>query len=252
VLNVRNELNVHRSSEGNPDLQGSGHPGKRFSLLHENWAPAYRLLAASTGAYFALKGLGRRSMPGKLMGLSGLALLSRAATNMELARLVGRKGSRTIDLQKTIHVHAPVEEVYKFWQKLENFSRIMSHVYSVEPIGDGRHRWTIAGPAGLPVSWNSVTTVDIPNRVIGWRSEAGSVVRNGGIVRFDPENGETRVHVRMSYCPPAGAIGHAVALLFGSDPKHVLDDDLARFKSVIELGKTRAHGRSVTKENLAG
>jgi uncharacterized membrane protein len=252
VLNVRNELNAHQSAEGHPDLQGSRRPGERFPLFQENWAPAYRLLSASAGAYLAARGLRRHSMPGKLLGITGLTLLTRAGTNMEIARLLGRKGNRTIDLQKTIHVHAPVEEVYKFWQKLENFSRIMSHVYSVEPIGDGRHRWTIAGPAGLPLSWNSITTVDIPNRVIGWRSEAGSVVRNAGIVRFDPENGETRVHLRMSYSPPGGAIGHAVALLFGSDPKHALDDDLARFKSVIEIGKTRAHGRSVTKETLAG
>ena len=102
------------------------------------------------------------------------------------------------------------------------------------------------------MSWNSTITLNIPNKVISWRSEPGSIVQNAGIVRFDAEDGATRVHVRMSYTPPGGAIGHAVALLFGADPKHAMDDDLGRFKSLIEIGKTRAHGELITKEKLAG
>lgn len=40
----------------------------------------------------------------------------------------------------------------------------------------------------------------------------------------------------MSYNPPAGVLGHAVAELFGVDPKHEMDDDLLRMKSLIETG----------------
>jgi uncharacterized membrane protein len=253
VLNIKSEMEMHKTSENHPDLQGgSGQPGERFPLLQKNWAPANRLLAGSAGALLGVTGARRRSIPGALLALSGLTLFTRAATNMEIARLLGRAGRRTIDLQKTIHVNASVEEVYGFWQNLGNFSRVMSHVYSVEPIGNDRHRWTVGGPAGLPVSWISITTLNIPNKVIAWRSEPGSVVQNAGIVRFDSENEGTRVHVRMSYSPPGGAIGHAIALLFGADPKHAMDDDLGRFKSLIEIGKTHAHGRPVTKEKLAG
>jgi uncharacterized membrane protein len=57
--------------------------------------------------------------------------------------------------------------------------------------------------------------------------------------------------VRMSYHPPGGAIGHAVASLFGADPKAAMDDDLARLKSLLEVGKAGAHGTHVTKEQLA-
>jgi uncharacterized membrane protein len=252
VLNIQSEMEVHKTPENVPDLQGkSERPGERFPFLQKNWAPANRLLAGSAGVFLAVAGLKRRDALGSLLALSGAALFTRAATNMQTARLLGRRVARVIDLQKTIHVHAPVEEVYGFWQKLENLPRIMSHVYSIETIGDDRHRWTVAGPLGLPIRWHSTTTMNIPNKVIAWRSEPGSVVRSAGVVRFDAENSGTRVHVRMFYNPPGGAIGHALAILLGADPKHAMDDDLARFKSLVEIGKTRAHGQHITKENLA-
>jgi hypothetical protein len=60
----------------------------------------------------------------------------------------------------------------------------------------------------------------------GWKSIGESPVGNAGIVRFEanPEGG-TRVDIRLSYNPPAGALGHAVASFFGADPKHALDED---------------------------
>jgi uncharacterized membrane protein len=42
--------------------------------------------------------------------------------------------------------------------------------------------------------------------------------------------------VRLNYNPPAGAIGHAVAGLFGADPKTEMDQDLVRMKTLIETG----------------
>lgn len=48
-----------------------------------------------------------------------------------------------------------------------------------------------------------------------------------------------------------GAAAHTVASLFRSDPKHAMDDDLVRFKSLMEDGKTTAHGVEITRERLA-
>jgi uncharacterized membrane protein len=45
------------------------------------------------------------------------------------------------------------------------------------------------------------------------------------------------VDVRMSYNPPAGAVGHALARLLGSDPKSAMDEDLARVKTTLETGR---------------
>jgi uncharacterized membrane protein len=54
----------------------------------------------------------------------------------------------------------------------------------------------------------------------------------------------------MSYCPPAGVFGHAAAWLFGADAKSEIDDDLVRMKSLLEIGKTRAHGMDITREEV--
>jgi uncharacterized membrane protein len=67
---------------------------------------------------------------------------------------------------------------------------------------------------------------------------AGSIVGHAGIARFDEErDGSTRVHIRMSYNPPGGWLGHGIAAAFGVDPKRSLDADLARLKTLIETGR---------------
>jgi uncharacterized membrane protein len=54
----------------------------------------------------------------------------------------------------------------------------------------------------------------------------------------------------MRYKPPVGILGHYVTSLFGKNPKSEIDDDMVRLKSLIEHGKTRAHGVRIEKESL--
>jgi uncharacterized membrane protein len=77
----------------------------------------------------------------------------------------------------------------------------------------------------------------VPGELIEWRSVSESDVRHEGEVRFvGTTDGGTRISVRLSYLPPAGAFGHAVATMFGADPKSEMDADLLRMKSMIETG----------------
>ena len=41
----------------------------------------------------------------------------------------------------------------------------------------------------------------------------------------------------LRYDPPGGKLGEAVARYFGEDPHQQLDDDLRRFKQVLETGE---------------
>jgi hypothetical protein len=45
------------------------------------------------------------------------------------------------------------------------------------------------------------------------------------------------VHVEMQYKPPAGVIGTKVAKLFGEEPEQQLEEDLRRFKQLMEAGE---------------
>jgi uncharacterized membrane protein len=108
----------------------------------------------------------------------------------------------------------------------------------VKITGEKRSHWIVAGPAGTPVEWNAVITNYVSNRSLGWKTEPASPIQHAGIVRFEPNpDGSTRIDIKMSYNPVAGGLGHAVAAIFGADPKTEMDQDLARMKTMIESGR---------------
>ena len=256
VSTVENRLEVHQRAENVPGLQGGAArgPRQRFEFLQSNWSPGPRVLAGSAGCALALAGFRRGGILGALAGAAGTALCARALANTDFQRILGITGGhRAIEIQKTIHIHAPAERVFEFWTNYRNFARVMSHVHDVRDLGNGRSHWIVIGPAGMRLEWDAEITQFLPNQVLAWKSVPGSVVENAGIIRFDatPEGG-CRITVRLSYCPPAGAIGHAIASLFGSDPKQAMDDDLVRLKSLLEHGKTTAHGETVFEDELVG
>ena len=146
-------------------------------------------------------------------------------------------GRRGITVQKIMDLDAPVERVFGFWSDYRSFPRFMHNVREVQHVDANRSRWLVAGPAGVPVRWEAEITRLEPNALIEWRSSADSDVRHEGAVRFAPRNGGTRVHVQLSYVPPAGALGHALAALFGADPKSEMDADLLRMKTMLETGR---------------
>ena len=76
--------------------------------------------------------------------------------------------------------------------------------------------WTVVGPADTPYHFQSQITQDIPNELIAWETLPDSEAHSAGFVRFDENrDGSTRVTVQMSYVPPVGVLGHAVAQLMG-------------------------------------
>jgi uncharacterized membrane protein len=253
VKEVVNRLEVYESVENAPGLRGwSEKPEPRAEFLQQNWSPTARLASGAGGLAMAAYGLARRGFTGSVLSLVGLGLAARGITNQGIPHFLGIGPARNaVDLHKTIHINAPVEEVYRFWENVENFPRFMEHVKEILVSGDNYH-WTIAGPAGTPIEFDSVITRREPNRLIAWKSRPNETVKSAGIVQFHPNpDGGTRVTVRMSYTPPAGAVGHAVATIFGVDPKRAMDDDLARMKTLLEKGKTTAEGKQVTKEEVS-
>jgi hypothetical protein len=52
-----------------------------------------------------------------------------------------------------------------------------------------------------------------------------------------PDGASTEVHVTLTYDAPGGALGQALAKYFGEHPSQHLDDDLRRFKQLMETGQ---------------
>ena len=227
-----------------------GRPRRRDARVscdrERRWGQANTATCRSLGGLLALYGLTRRGTLASLFRTVGTGLLVGSAGRGGLGGSVipSADRRRAVDIQKTLHIDAPVEQVYAFWSNYENFPLFMSHVREVEDLGAGRSRWSVSGPGGVPIEWNAVLTQQGPNEVIAWRSEAGSMLENAGIIRFAASGSGTRVDLRFCYHPPAGGAGQAVAELLGSDPRAKLNEDLGRMKALLEATtRSETHGK---------
>ncbi|HTL31202.1 MAG TPA: SRPBCC family protein, partial [Tepidisphaeraceae bacterium] len=210
-----------------------------------------RQVSAIGGAALALFGLTRGSIPGLLLAGLGGALVYRGVsghcpaysqlgmtTNHDEAPPPEAYFNRGIHVVQAFTVNKPAEELFRFWRNFENLPQFMSHLESVEKLGENRSRWTATGPAGSQVSWEAEIINEEPNRVIAWRSLSGSDVDNSGSVRFVDAPGDrgTEVRVVLDYIPPAGRLGKLVAMLFGEAPEQTIKEDLRNFKRIMETG----------------
>lgn len=239
VRDVVNELEVHKQPGTEPDLQGGGRrTDARYGIAQDNWSPSTRVLGTAGGTFLTLYGLTRRGLAGSALALPGAALLLRSLTNLPARRITGvGAGRRAVDVQKTLTIDAPIDRVFGFFSNYENFPSFMSNVHEVRAVdGGGQSHWVVAGPLGVEVAWDAILTDYALNERIAWKSIEGAAVENAGVIRFQEQHRGTRVDIRLSYNPPVGAVGHAVARLFGADPKSEMDADLARVKTALETG----------------
>ncbi|MDK2012533.1 MULTISPECIES: SRPBCC family protein [Deinococcus] len=199
-----------------------------------------RMISGAAGGALLLLGLRKRGVLGLGMAAVGGYLAYRAATgNDPVMAAAGLSGNATaakpIFVEHSVVIDRPAQAVYDFWRKLENLPQIMSHLESVTALDEKRSRWVAKAPLGTHVEWEAEIVNDKPGQRIGWHSLPGATVDNAGSVQFESlPNGGTRVHVALSYRPPAGPLGAAVAKLFGEEPSQQIAEDLQKFKAAFE------------------
>ena len=138
-------------------------------------------------------------------------------------------------VERSIRVKAPASEVYEFWRNFENFPSFMEHVEEVrcQDPSCSRSHWRIEGPMGTTVEYDAEMTQDEPNRAIAWNSMGGSIDTTGQVT-FTEQDDNTLVHVIMQWSrPPGGVVGEAASRVF-QDPDKMLEEDLQRFKDIVE------------------
>ena len=240
VHGVENQLQIVDNPQDIPSLQTSPMQGQSMmQQTQRNWSPATRLLSSVGGSLLTLYGLTRRGVAKPVLSTAGMVLTARGLTNLDTRSLLGMSsGENGIRVNKAINIFAPIDEVYQFWRNFENFPLFMNHVKEITTRGEVSN-WRVAGPVGSTAEFQSRVTQDSPNDMIAWETLPDSQVRSAGFVRFDQNrDGSTRVTVQMNYLPPAGVAGHAVAQLFGVDPRQAMHEDLIRLKTLLEEGKT--------------
>ena len=208
-----------------------------------------RYASAVAGAALATWAAQRRSRESWMLGALSALMWYRAttghcpmyaATGMSTADETSTRralsGTRGVNVETAIAVARPVEELYRYWRRLENLPDVMRHLVSVEEIDQRRSRWRARAPMGATVEWEAEIVNEVPNKVIGWRSLDGSTVVTAGSVNFEPlpHDRGTTVRVKLQYEPPGGKLGAWVAWLFGEEPSLQIRDDLRRFKTLME------------------
>jgi uncharacterized membrane protein len=170
------------------------------------------------------------------------AALGVTALDAQCARQLSRAGEptrRAVAARRTITINRPPEELYRFWRAFTNLPRFMHRLESVQGLGERRTHWRARGPAGSVVEWDAEVLEDKPNELISWRSLPGSDVNHAGVVRFEraPGGRGTQVAVELEYTPPGGGLGATLAKVVGRAPEQELQEDLRRFKQLMETGE---------------
>lgn len=208
---------------------------RRSDSLVTRWLPIVG------GGLLAGFGLSQRSLSGMVIAAAGGGVIYYGMTR-RMPSLTGRvpDARSSIRVEKVITINKPIEEVYGAWCDVTTLPRILSHLESVTDLGEGTSHWVVKAPLGRTVEWDAETMVDRENRAIAWRSIGEAEVPNVGAVNFHeaPGGRGTEVRVRIEYNPPFGPIGATFAKLFGEEPSQQVEDDLRRFKQVLETGET--------------
>jgi uncharacterized membrane protein len=159
--------------------------------------------------------------------LSGLTRLS-----------VHYENDGTLRVRKRTTINRPAEALYRFWRDFTNLPRFMENIEAVQVSGERRSHWRAKGSGGGILEWDAEVTDDRPSELIAWRALDNAPVQHSGVVRFEPAPGGrgTVVTVEMQYTPPGGALTVVAAKLTGYAPEQQLQEDLRRFKQLMETG----------------
>lgn len=177
------------------------------------------------------------TMTALVAGLTALDTL--AACDKRRQRAMRRDTSGAIRIHRSLHIQRPAEACYRFWRNFENFPQFMQHVEAVQVVDATRTHWCMRTPLGQHVEWTAELFSDIPSQQLAWRTLEGSAIEHTGIVRFLPalNDKSTRLDIEMRYDAGFGKASVTLAKIFGEEPSQQMDNDLRRFKQLMETGE---------------
>lgn len=216
------------------------------SALDKNIGPLERAISAIGGAYLLYDSLKKkRSIPEigaaafmLFRGVSGYCPISHATQLAMHGSAPSKPKNSNINIHSRLIVSRPIDEVYAFWRNLGNLPLFMEHLESVEDLGNNESEWKAKLPGGIgSVSWRAEIVKEETNSFIGWRSLAGSTIKNAGKVEFK-DAGElgTLLHITFSYQAPMGGAGESVARWLNPVFEKMVRKDVMGFKRYMETG----------------
>lgn len=179
----------------------------------------------------------------RLLRLTGGYMLYRSISgNCPITAVTGKKKEAdthtpAINIRTSVLVAQTKDIVYRFWQDLENLPVFMTHLSSVRVKDEKCSHWVIKPVKGLPVVEWDAEILENNGDVISWRSLPGSMIETAGKITFEDWGDKTQVDILISYRPPAGYIGTAIANMLKTPFEGMVRKDVENFKHYIEKGK---------------
>lgn len=217
--------------------------------MPDEWRPA---AAALVGVVLLGRGLSRRSLRGAATALVGVGLLYVALggdSRIEQALGIGPSGSdgpaaetermEVTSISRSITIGESPDELYEAWRDPEQFTQIVGHVADITSRDEDRFYWTVHGPMGQDVSWETHVVDAEPGELVRWKTPEDAMLPNEGEVRFESAAGDrgTVVTLSVTISPPGGALGNAALKRLGVVPGMLAGEALRRFKSLVETGE---------------
>jgi uncharacterized membrane protein len=147
------------------------------------------------------------------------------------------------------------DECYRFWRNVQNLPRFMDNLQTVQALDERRFHWVAKGPAETPMEWDCEITEDRPGSALAWRTLDGAQIPNAGSVIFEaaPNGRGTIVRLSIHYSPTGGRLTAGLARLLRQDPQSQVDEDLRRFKQLLETGEiATTQGQPTGRRSLIG
>lgn len=243
------------STESQEITNGEAPDGSRDSS-HEtvgaNLGRRVRIASAAVGGTLLAAGIGRRSLGGTAAALAGGWLCYRGLVggrpfgrlrDTSTADGSGQHDSEsapdTTETKRSVTVGRSADELYELWRDPETMRRIFAGLVTVIARGEDRWHWTVNGPLGLSLSWDTRIAEDRSGEVLRWASLEDAAASSEGSVHFSPAPADrgTEVTFEFRFVPPGGALGDAVVERLGIVPGTLAEIVLDRFQSLAETGE---------------
>lgn len=211
-----------------------------------------RATSAALGGTLVTLGLRRRSLGGAATALAGGLLFYRGISGhsrlyraLDVSTVSGRDrdelGAPTdaVEVERSITIGKPPDELYQFWREPKHLTRIMGHFAEVTSASADRQRWIVHGPLDRSASWETQVVEDRPGEFLRWESLKGAALSSESSVSFRPAPGDrgTEVTLHVRFDPPGGALGNAAITQLDIVPSTLVNEALRRFKSLAETGE---------------
>jgi uncharacterized membrane protein len=192
---------------------------------------------------------------------SGVALLGFAFRGRTRIALLGAGGAlagmqastktkSTLSSHGTILLQCSPEEAFDFWSDSSNLPRFMRNVQSVQPVADGRFRWTLRDPSGKEIDSLVEVATEKPSR-IEWHSPNGASPVFAGRVEFRSASGNRGTIVSATVQYPRSAVGFIPTMEPGDIMGHEFMGEVVEVGSGVPADKLKVGDRVVVPFTIA-